>query len=281
LFTPPRGPDPLAPWLAHDQRRLAHDQRWVTNGRRWLSNDQRATARQTGRVSMSLVGAGDRLPPDVAVSEAEPENWVVALSTPGALQDGAMQRLHQMMVRASRHQVRRMRPMLAGVGNDRLEEIANQAADEAMMAVLKKLPTFEGRSRFTTWAYKFAILQSATEVRRFAWLNREVELKDRETLVEDGPSPESHVEAADLASAVSRAIDVALSPHQRRITIALLVDGVPIDVLAERLGTNRNALYKTVHDARTRLRAHLIDSGHLPAPHSHRPAQTSETEGTS
>jgi RNA polymerase sigma-70 factor (ECF subfamily) len=236
---------------------------------------------------MSLVGAGDRLPPDVALTGGEPQDWVLALSTPGALQDEAMQRLHQMMVRASRHQVRRMRSMLAGVGNDRLEEIANQAADEAMMAVLNKLSTFEGRSRFTTWAYKFAILQCATEVRRFAWLNREVELKDRETLVEDGPSPASYVEAADLASAVSNAIEVALSPHQRRITIALLVDGVPIDVLAERLGTNRNALYKTVHDARTRLRAHLSASGHLPTTQPrqpdqpNKPHQPEQTEGTS
>jgi len=69
-----------------------------------------------------------------------------------------------------------------------------------------------------------------------------------------------------LAAAVRLAIDVALTPHQRRITIALLVEDVPIDVLAQRLGSNRNALYKTVHDARTRLRAHLIASGHLATP---------------
>jgi len=223
---------------------------------------------------MNLVGAGDRVPPRVDLGGADPQDWVEALSIPGPGQDDAMTRLHQLMVRASHHQVRRMRSMLAGVGSDRLDEIANQAADEAMMAVLTKLPTFEGRSRFTTWAYKFAILQSATEVRKLAWLNREVELNDRTQIVERGPSPASYVEAADLASAVSLAIDAALTPHQRQITIALLVDGVPIDVLAQRLGTNRNALYKTVHDARTRLRAHLIDSGHLPTPHPDQPEGT-------
>ena len=127
---------------------------------------------------MSLVNAGDRVPPEVGVSRVEPEDWVEALSVPGPRQDRAMSSLHQMMLRACRHQVRRMRSTLAGVGNEHLEEIANQAADEAMMSVLAKLPTFEGRSRFTTWAYKFAILQSATEVRRYAWHNREVELKD-------------------------------------------------------------------------------------------------------
>jgi len=218
---------------------------------------------------MSRVSANEGVPPDLdlAEAEAEPENWVEALSTPGPRQDRAMGSLHQMLLRASRHQVRRMRSTLAGIGDERLEEIANQAADEAMMAVLAKLSTFEGRSRFTTWAYKFAILQSATEVRRFAWQHREVELDDDVQLQTHGPSPASYAEASDLASAVRSAIDEALTPHQRRVTIALLVDDVPIDVLAQRLGTNRNALYKTVHDARTRLRAHLIASGHLAAPH--------------
>lgn len=216
---------------------------------------------------MSLVSADDRVPPELRLAAAEPEDWVEALSVPGPSQDQAMSSLHQMLLRASRHQVWRMRSTLAGVGNERLEEIANQACDEAMMAVLTKLSTFEGRSRFTTWAYKFAILQSATEVRRFAWAHREVELNDLTHIQECGPSPASYAEAADLASAVRLAIDVALTPHQRRITIALLVDDVPIDVLAQRLGSNRNALYKTVHDARTRLRAHLIASGHLATPH--------------
>jgi len=217
---------------------------------------------------MSLVSAEDRVPPEADLADShEPTNWVEALSLPGPRQDQAMSSLHQMMLRASRHQVWRMRSTLAGVGNERLEEIANQAADEAMMAVLKKLATFEGRSRFTTWAYKFAILQSATEVRRYAWQNRDVELLDDGQVMERSPSPANYAEASDLASAVRLAIDEALTPHQRRITIALLVDDIPIDVLAQRLGSNRNALYKTVHDARTRLRAHLIASGHLPTPH--------------
>jgi RNA polymerase sigma-70 factor (ECF subfamily) len=216
---------------------------------------------------VSLVGADDRVPPRLGLSHAEPDDWVEALSIPGPSQDHAMSSLHEMMLRACRHQVRRMRSSLAGAGSERLEEIANQAADEAMMAVLTKLSTFEGRSRFTTWAYKFAILQCATEVRRYAWRNREVELNDDVHVLERGPSPASHAEASDLASAVRCAIDEALTPHQRRITIALLIDDVPIDVLAERLGSNRNALYKTVHDARTRLRAHLAASGHLATPH--------------
>ncbi len=77
------------------------------------------------------------------------------------------------------------------------------------------------------------------------------------------PSPDAHAEAAQLAHAVRDAITTELTPHQRRVALALLVEGVPIDVLADRLGTTRNALYKTLHDARRRLRAALIDGGLL------------------
>lgn len=216
---------------------------------------------------MNRVSADDRVPPHLDQRAVAPEDWVEALSTPGPRQDHAMVQLHGLMLRASRHQVWRMRSSLAGVGDDRLDEIANQAADEAMMAVLSKLSSFEGRSRFTTWAYKFAILQSATEVRRFAWQHREVELDDNAQPPAHGLSPAGYAEAADLASAVRTAIDIALTPHQRRVTLALLVDDIPIDVLADRLGTSRNALYKTVHDARSRLRTHLIASGHLAPAH--------------
>jgi RNA polymerase sigma-70 factor (ECF subfamily) len=132
-----------------------------------------------------------------------------------------------------------------------------------MVAVLGKLTTFEGRSRFTTWAFKFAILQAAVELRRQAWSYREVPLESAPPVVEPRPSPDQYAEGADLAAAVRDAIDRVLTPHQRRIALALLVDEVPIDVLAERLRTNRNALYKTLHDARSRLRAHLTAEGYL------------------
>lgn len=205
--------------------------------------------------------SADDVVPDVTT--APPRDWVTALSSPGPAQHRAMLELHQLLLRASRHQVGRMRGAVPGAGPARLEEIANQAADEAMIAVLGKLQTFEGRSRFTTWVYKFAILQCATEVRRYAWQHRDVVLDDISFVREPGPSPAGYVEASDLASALRLAIATALTPHQRRVTIALLVEEVPIDVLAQRLGTNRNALYKTVHDARARLRAQLVASGHL------------------
>lgn len=195
----------------------------------------------------------------------DPEDWVLALTLEGREQDLAMARLHALLVRASRHQVWRMRPLLGGAGADYVDELAQQAADEAMMALLAKLHTFQGRSRFTTWACKFAILQAATEVRRQAWRSRQVSLDDTRVTVDLGPTVEQYAEGADLARAAHRAIDEALTPYQRSIMLALLVDDVPIDVLAERLGTNRNALYKTLHEARVRVRAHLAAGGHLDA----------------
>ena len=194
---------------------------------------------------------------------ADSYDWPAALSSSGPEREEALGRLHRFLLRAAFHQVSRMRGALAGVGTDRVEEIANQAADEAMVTLLSKLSTFEGRSRFTTWAYKFAVLQAAVEVRRQVWHGREVPLDESFSPPARAASPEQYVEAADLAGAVRLAIDEVLTPHQRSIAVALLVDEVAIDVLAERLGTTRNALYKTLHDARNRLRAHLVSTGHL------------------
>ena len=202
-------------------------------------------------------------PRPVRIGHDEPEDWVAALSEPGAAQDAAMRRLHALMVRAAAHQIWRMRAALADASPHAVDDLANQAADEAMTALLGKLHTFEGRSRFSTWAFKFAILQAATEVRRIQWQHREVELRDLEVEAPAHDGPDHAAEAGELAAALTEAMRTALTPHQRRVAIALLVDGVPIDVLADRLGSTRGALYKTVHDARVRLRAALVATGHL------------------
>jgi RNA polymerase sigma-70 factor (ECF subfamily) len=195
------------------------------------------------------------------------EDWIAALTSEGPLRDDALRRLHALLLRGARFQVSRMSALRAMVGAAQVEDVVTLAADEAMVAVLGKLSTFEGRSRFTTWAYKFAVLQAAVELRRQAWSRREVPLDAAPPLVERRPSPDPYAEGAALAAAVRTAIDHVLTPHQRRIALALIVDEVPIDVLAERLGTNRNALYKTLHDARSRLRAHLALEGYLtPSP---------------
>ena len=206
--------------------------------------------------------------PDVVPTPSE-ENWQADLISDGQAGQIALRRLHHLLLRASRHQVWRLRNLLPGAGPGELEDLAQQAADDALVAVLRQLPTFEGRSRFTTWVYKFGIYHAGVAVRRQSWRNREVPLSDTIPLIDPSPTPADHSEAAQLARAVRAAIESTLTPHQRRVALALLVEEVPIDVLAERLGTTRNALYKTLHDARRRLRAALTANGHLEAS-SHR-----------
>lgn len=192
-----------------------------------------------------------------------PTGWVEALSAPGPQRDVALRRLHQLLVKAARAQVWRMRSQL--VSGAELNDLADQAADDAMVAILGKLHTFAGRSSFVTWAYKFAIINAAVQVRRQSWRDREIPLDDPDLIVERAPTPEAYAQASDLATALATAISAALTPHQRRIAIALLLDDVPVDVLAERLGTSRNAVYKTLFDARAALREYLCAAGYLPA----------------
>lgn len=193
------------------------------------------------------------------------EEWMARLSTHGPIREDTIERLHDLMMRAAWHQVNRM-PEAVGLGAVRREEVVLSAADEATVSVLARLGAFEGRSRFTTWAYKFGILHAGVEVRRAAWSNREIELHSIADPTATGVSPEAHAETRDLADAVRQGIEQALTPHQRRVALALLVEEVPIDVLADRLGTTRNALYKTLHDARKRLRAFLLTEGYLNSP---------------
>jgi RNA polymerase sigma-70 factor (ECF subfamily) len=189
-----------------------------------------------------------------------------ALSFPGPDRDRALRDLHALLLHAARHQVRRMGPTSAARGEGDVDELANQAADEALVALLGKLHTFEGRSRFTTWAYKFAVFHAANAVRAAAWRGREIQLDGMELVVDPAPQPGQYAEARDLVAVVGRLLGTVLTPHQRRVVVALVVDEVPIDVLAERLGTTRNALYKTLHDARGRIRTALRAEGLLEEP---------------
>ena len=194
-------------------------------------------------------------------SAAEPD-WVEALSTPGRARDDAVERLHALLLRASRFEVARRRRAL-GYVRDNLDDLATQAADDALMAIMAKLDTYRGESRFTTWAYKFAVLEAGTKVRRRAWQEREIPLEDEgwSRLPDRRAAPAGDLETAELLGAVRDAIADALTPHQRTVLVAVTLNDVPIDVLAERLATTRGALYKTLHDARKSLRARLAEQG--------------------
>jgi RNA polymerase sigma-70 factor, ECF subfamily len=198
-----------------------------------------------------------------ALVDSESQDWLRSLRADGAVRDNAVARLHALLLRAARFEVARRRPALGHLRGDELDEIAMEAADDALMSVLAKLDDFRGLSRFTTWAYKFALLEAAVKLRKRAWQGREVPLEPEEWSLfsSGGLGPEDDVEQRELLAAVQTAIAEVLTPHQRRVLVALALNGVPIDVLAERLSTTRGALYKTLHDARTKLRKHLAETG--------------------
>ena len=202
---------------------------------------------------------------DARGPDAESQRWLEALSGTGRPQEEAIERLHELLVRAARFEIARRRRATASGGRPvEHDDLATQAAADALMAIMKKLHTYRGDSRFTTWAYKFALLEAGVKVRRRAWQEREVPLEQDgwAQLADRRASPDVDVETVELIDAVRSAIADALTPHQRAVLIALTLNDVPIDVLAERLSTTRGALYKTLHDGRRKLRARLAADGH-------------------
>jgi len=200
--------------------------------------------------------------PDAALTPDD-ATWIAALRRKD---DAAIARLHELLQRASRFEVARRRGSLAFVRGEELDDVATQAADDALVAVLAKLDDFRGASRFTTWVYKFALLEAGVRMRRRAWQDREVVLDSDSWrgFADAAEQPDTAAERNELLLAIGECISGELTPHQRQVLIALAIDGVPIDVLAERLATTRGALYKTLHDARRRLRGRLAERGLTP-----------------
>jgi RNA polymerase sigma-70 factor (ECF subfamily) len=194
---------------------------------------------------------------------AQSAAWLSALNGEGAERDEAVAKLHELLLRASKYELSRRRAALSHVRGEELDDIATQAADDALMAVLAKLDDFRGNSRFTTWAYKFALLEAGVKLRKRAWQGREVVLdsEDWTTFAASDTSAQEGLEQSQLLSALRDAIKDHLTAHQRQVFVALALNEVPIDVLAERMDSTRGALYKTLHDARAKLRRQLAATG--------------------
>src|SRR5919108_5936186 len=154
------------------------------------------------------------LSPSLVSLDAESRSWLDALNADGHVREEAIARLHALLVRAARFEVARRRP----AGED-LDDIALQSADDALVAVLAKLGDFRGQSRFTTWAYKFAVLETSVKMRRRPWHGRELPLEPERwpQLAGAGASPQADAERRETLEAVRRAIDDELTPHQREV----------------------------------------------------------------
>jgi len=195
--------------------------------------------------------------------DAESQRWLRDLEDDSPERHDAVAALHQLLLRATRFEVRRRSAVHPHLRGDDLDDLATQAADDALLAVLSKLDDYRGESRFTTWAYKFGLFEAAVKIRKRAWQGRELPVSDDTwALLSTGTgTPAEEAERSELLGAIATAVDTALSPRQREVFVALALNGVPIDVLAERWGSTRGALYKMLHDARRKLRQELVAQG--------------------
>jgi len=212
-----------------------------------------------GMVEASKSGAA-RVAPDEA-SQA----WLDGLRSEGPRHDQCVRELHALLLRTARREVHRRRAWLGGASGPELDDVAHQAAGDAVLAVMNNLDTYRGLSRFTTWAYRFVINHVSVKTRQHLWSGRRVmfddadwdRLPDRVII-----SPHSHTEQRAQLDALRKAVGRELTARQREVFVAVALNEVPIDVVAARLDSNRGAIYKLLFDARTKLRASLLDAGY-------------------
>ena len=197
-------------------------------------------------------------------ADGNSRDWVARLRTGHPRRDETIGDLHLVLRRVAVHELSRRRHQLSSVAGPEFDDISQQAADDALVKVLDKLAEFEGRSRFTTWAYKFVMFEVSAKLARHAW-QRQPPGNDEPALdqLPDrlAPRPEDRLDQAAQLEALTEAI-AQLTQRQREVFVAIALNDVPIDLVAAQLGTNRNAVYKNLFDARRSLRAKLAAAGH-------------------
>ena len=192
------------------------------------------------------------------MTERTNEDWLRSLGGTGAADEVAVAELREVLRRG----LRRALTGRAAADDGFIEDMTQ----EGVLKVLGGLTTFRGDSRFTTWAYKFVVLEVAGKVARHFWRDPGVPMEGEqwERLPDRfGLDPARESEWRDLLAALRQAVQDTLTEHQRRVFVALVLTGVPLDVLAAELCTNRNAIYKTMFDARRKLRAALAAKGYV------------------
>jgi RNA polymerase sigma-70 factor (ECF subfamily) len=197
--------------------------------------------------------------------DAASVGWLEGLSGVGVEYDATTVRLYELLLRVARGEARRRSPRL-GIRGPELDDLAHQAAADALVNVVAKVGEFRGESRFTTWACKFAIFEVSTKIGRHFWHHptTSMDADDWDRLPDRfGLGPADASQWGALVAALRAAVDHELTEHQRRVFVAIVLNGVPLDALVVELGSNRNAIYKTLFDARRKLRASLVTNGYL------------------
>jgi RNA polymerase sigma-70 factor (ECF subfamily) len=216
---------------------------------------------------MAPFGSSDRDGPAQGIVD-----WVTVLAGDGPTRDAALAELHGVLVRVAGSEVRRRSRTGLRLAGPELDDLADQAADDALLAVIGKLGSFRGESQFTTWAYRFVILEVSSKLGRHFWRHPAASIDDPdwERLPDRlGTDPADQAQQRDLVVALRTVVEEELTERQRLVFTAIVVAGVPVDALAVRLDSNRNALYKTMFDARRKIRAALVAKGYLAPDSAH------------
>ena len=193
------------------------------------------------------------------------QRWLNGLRSTGRRYDQCVQELHALLLRTARHEVHRRRAWLGGASGPELDDMAHQAADDALLAIIDKLDTYRGLSRFTTWSYRFVMNHVSVKTRHHLWSGRRVLFDDTEwDRLPDrlAISPDTRTEQLAQLDALRRAVEEKLTARQREVFVSVVLNEVPIDAVAARLDSNRGAIYKIIFDARTKLRAALLEAGY-------------------
>jgi RNA polymerase sigma-70 factor, ECF subfamily len=190
--------------------------------------------------------------------------WVQQLRRDHPRHEQSVATLHDLLRRGALHELHRRRAQLPALAGPELDDVAQQCADDALLNILARIDDFKGLSRFTTWAYKFAIFEVSSKLARHAWQRHppSEDLEPAELPDALAPRPGERAERREQLVALRKAIEADLTPRQRQVFVAIALNDVPIDVLALELDSNRNAIYKNLFDARRKLRESLAAAGH-------------------
>ncbi len=237
------------------------------NPRHPVATGRASTEKRYGRlvVTVGAMAASESSVGRTRVDDDDSTRWVDDLSGGGPTHEAAVVRLHEMLLRVARSELRRRSATLRIAGPE-LDDLAYQAAADAVLAVVAKLATFRGESQFTTWAYRFVILEVSAKVGRHFWRRPDVSLnvEQWERLPDRfGADPGRAPQARELAAEIRRAVEEDLTERQRRVFVAIVLQEIPLDALVVELGRSRNAIYKALFDARGKLRSVLAANGYL------------------
>jgi RNA polymerase sigma-70 factor (ECF subfamily) len=193
------------------------------------------------------------------------EEWLADLRAEGNAREEALEDLHAIILRGLPYALSRW----LSPSSPQFQSLTEEVAQDTLLRVLDQLGTFEGRSQFTTWVHKIAIRIALTELRRKRWQDSSLDdLVDNEDMpapqriLEDThATPEQTAVRTDMLVRIRHVIDEELTERQRKALTMLTMEGMPMEEAARRLKTNRNALYKLLHDARLRLKQRLEREG--------------------